>query len=91
MTKRGGRPLLFIGREREQLLGIRVSMATQHIGAFLDKVLFIGLGLFMLFVRPKLLWKNPSPEELKKKLKILRICGIILISCGVGSFLLMLF
>ena len=64
---------------------------NQHIGALLDKVFFIGFGLFMLFVSPKVLGKNLAPEEVRKRLKILRICGVLSIICGVASFILMWF
>jgi hypothetical protein len=64
-------------------------MSNQHIGAIFDKVLFIVLGIFGLIVKPKFLGKNLGPEETKKRLKIVRICGVILILCGIGSFILM--
>lgn len=66
-------------------------MMNQHIGAWLDKLFFIGFGLYLLFVSPKFLGKNLSPEQTKKRLKIIRICGIIMILCGIGSAILMLF
>jgi hypothetical protein len=65
-------------------------MTYQHIGAWLDKLFFVGFGLYALFASPKRLGKNLSPEETTKRLKIVRICGIVMILCGIGSAILML-
>jgi hypothetical protein len=70
-------------------LGVSDFMTNQQIGALLDKAFFIGAGLFMLFVSPKILRKNMAAEEKIRVLKILRICGIGLILCGIISFILM--
>lgn len=64
---------------------------NQHIGAILDKVFFIGAGLFCLLVSPKFIDKDPSSEEAKKRLKTIRRCGFWLIICGIASFIVMLF
>jgi hypothetical protein len=63
---------------------------SQHIGALLDKFFLITFGLFALLVRPGFLWKGGTPEETKKRLKILRICGVLALMGGVASLLLML-
>jgi len=63
----------------------------QHIGALIDKMFFIGFGLFMLFANPKAFCKDIPPEAAAKRKKTLRICGALSVTCGVTLLILMLF
>ncbi len=66
-------------------------MTKQHIGAWLDKLFIIGFGLFALIISPRVVGKNLSAGEAKKRIRILRACGIVMILCGIGSIIFMLF
>jgi hypothetical protein len=55
----------------------------QSIGAYLDCILFLGAGLFCLLAPPSSVRQEGGPEEVKKRLKIFRIAGVILLIIGI--------
>jgi uncharacterized membrane protein len=55
-----------------------------NIGAFLDKLIWFGAGIYLIFLSVK------KKEKLGNKAALIRFCGIILIVLGaVFSFLSM--
>jgi hypothetical protein len=51
--------------------------------------IFIALGLFMLVGAKRLLTAR-TPEETRTQLKMMRICGALLLLCGTGCLVLRL-
>jgi len=64
---------------------------SHHIGTLIDNSILIAAGLFMVFVSPNALGKNFAPAEAAKRVKLLRICGVIIVICGVILFISMFF
>ncbi|HLX72035.1 MAG TPA: hypothetical protein VKV04_20660 [Verrucomicrobiae bacterium] len=64
---------------------------SQHTGALLDKLFMIGAGLFALLAPPSLfLKKGDSQEAISKRVKTMRICGVLMTFIGIITLLLAL-
>ena len=63
-------------------------MTTEQLGAVVDKVFFVGVGLFLFIWNPRNAWKTMSPEQVKKRLKIMRVCGAALILFAIAQLLI---
>jgi hypothetical protein len=60
----------------------------QSIGSYLDVAFFFVFGFLGLVIPHKLVGSKGTEEERKKKIKILKICGIVLIFVSVAKLLL---
>lgn len=57
----------------------------ENIGAFLDKLIFVGIGIYLIFLSVK------KKEKLGSKVALVRFGGIILIVLGIIQTLMALF
>ena len=49
---------------------------------FVDSLTMMGTGLFVTVVPPKMILKGIIGDEFKKRLKIIRICGVVMMISG---------
>ncbi len=63
-------------------------MNAQTIGSYLDSLLFLVLGAAFLALPHKFFRSNGHDEERRKKIKVLKICGAVMIICSVGKIVL---
>ena len=57
----------------------------ENIGAFLDKLILFGAGVYLVLLSVK------KKEKLKDKVALVRFCGIILVVLGVVQSLIAIF
>jgi hypothetical protein len=62
-------------------------MNLQIIGAYIDVVLFVGIGVAGVFFPHKLV-RSGSEEEKRKKVKVVRIASIVVLVAALGRLLL---
>jgi hypothetical protein len=60
----------------------------QIIGSSLDLFLMFAIGLLAFFPPKKFLGVKRTEEEKQKKIRILKICGVIIFLCAIGKLLL---
>jgi hypothetical protein len=63
-------------------------MNPQLIGSYIDVMFLLGLGLVGLFVPDKLIGKGCAEEERRKKIKVLKISGAVVLLGGLGKLIL---
>jgi hypothetical protein len=54
----------------------------QTIGSYLDILFLVGAGVFAYIAPKKLVAAGSTAEEREKKTKMLKICGVCMVACG---------
>jgi len=62
----------------------------QIIGSYLDIFLMFAISLLAFFPPKKLLGDKGTEEEKQKKIRVLKICGVVIFLCTLGKFLLII-
>jgi hypothetical protein len=64
--------------------------AYQIIGAYIDVAFLLLLGVLAIFIPNKLIGAKGTEEERRKKIRILKISGGVIVLCSVGKLLMKL-
>lgn len=64
------------------------SQEYQITGSYLDIFFMFAISLLAFFPPKKLLGAKGTEEEKQKKIRILKICGVIIFLCAIGKLLL---
>jgi hypothetical protein len=59
----------------------------QLIGSHLDVALFLALGLLGVLIPHKLIGTKGTDEERRKKIRVLKICGALLVLVAVAKLI----
>lgn len=65
-------------------------MNLQTIGSYLDVLLFLVLGALAVFIPHKLVGNGGTDEERRKKAKVVKISGVVVLVAAVGRMILKL-
>ena len=58
----------------------------QFLGSILDSLFFIGIGLFAFFRPRQMAKKEGTPEDIEKRVLLMKRLGALAIILGVGLF-----
>src|SRR6266542_2804439 len=58
----------------------------QFIGSILDVLFMVGFGSLAFFRPRQLASREGTPEEIERRVRLLKRCGAVVIVCGIGLF-----
>ncbi len=58
----------------------------QFLGSILDVLFMVGFGSLAYFRPRQLASKEGTPQEIEKRVRLMKRAGAVLIICGIGLF-----